>query len=328
MLVLIGALAGLLAACGTADPLVEAQESGQSSDPRGSILFVSNHNVMLWDDGEVSQLTQDEYAEAPTWAPAGERFAYVRMFESYSEIIVADRAGEPLVQVTDNDPMIEPTNTEDYVFLAAWAKDPDWSPAGEQLIFTSDKGGLDSFSRDLYLWYSETWDAPPYALQASYDVGMSQEGPSLSPDGDQVAFTVRIDLGNGNRVTEIWTLDLNNGTWNVLVAPPEGAYDPDWSPTGEDIAYAARTNGVTDIWVAPVGEGAAYQVTTMGDCTAPAWSPDASQLAFICVVDAEFEVWYVDLERGADGRLTPSEPKQLITADNIDATSGLSWSSS
>lgn len=321
-------LAGTLVGCGKPDALVEAQESGQSADPSGSILFVSNHNMMLWDDGDVSQITQDVWAESPTWAPAGERFAYVQMHGGFSEIVVATRDGDPLVQVTENDPLIEPTNTEDYVFLAAWAKDPDWSPAGEQLIFTSDKGGLDLFSRDLYLWYSETWDAPPYALDASYGVGLSQEGPSLSPSGDEVAFTVRIDLGNGNRVTEIWVLDLNNGTWNVLVAPPEGAYDADWSPTGEDIAYAARTNGTTDIWVAPVGEGAAYQITTMGACNAPGWSPDATQLAFICVVDAEFEIWYVDLTREADGRLTPSEPKQLITAENIDATSGLSWSSS
>ena len=328
VLTILFLIATLLAGCGVADPAVEAQGVGQSGDPQGSILFVSDHNIMRWQNGDVTQLTRDIWAESPTWSPAGDRFAYVQVHDGFSEIVVADREGAPLLVVTENNPMIEPTNTEDYVFLAAWAKEPDWSPVAEQLIFVSDKGGFDLFSRNLYLFFSETWDAPPYGLNASYDIGESQEGPSFSPDGQQVAFTVRIDLGNGNRTTEIWTLDLNAGTWTVLVAPPDGAYDADWSPTGEDIAYAQRTGESTDIWIAPVGEGAAYQITTRGACSAPAWSPDASKLAFMCVVDAQFEIWYVDLTRGEDGRLTPSEPQQLISADNIDAVSGIAWSSS
>ena len=314
-------LALLLAACGTAD----AALTGQAQDSDDQILFVADGDVMLWRGGDIRQLTDHGSAESPTWSPAGDRFAYVQNHGDFSDVVIADRDGDPLLQLTSSDSGLAPFS-EDHVLLAAWSKEPDWSPVGEELVYISDKGGLNALSRNMYIWISEFGvGAAPYGLDASYRISSSQEGPVYSPSGEQIAFSVREDDELGDRVHEIWILDLETGFFEPLVVGTEGAMDPDWSPDGEDIAYVQRSGEHTSIWIAPVDGDDTYQLVQANGVVEPVWSPDGSQLAYIRLVDVEFEVWVVDIERSPNGRLNASEPRKLFSADNIDATSGLSW---
>ena len=310
-----------LAACGSA----ETFEAGQAAESNAQILFVSNGNVMLWRDGDISQLTDGVVAESPTWSPAGDRFAYVQVHEDYSDIVIADRDGDPLVGLTTNDSGLTPF-TEDHVFLAAWAKEPDWSPVGEELVYISDKGGLDALSRNLFVWIAEFGvGATPYGLDASYRIGFSQSGPVYAPGGTSIALSVRQDEGGGVRYHEIWTLDLETGFFEPIVVGTDGAYDPDWSPDGEDLVYIQRNGDSTDLWIAPVGGGSPYRLADVGAAAEPVWSPDGTQIAFMRVVGVEIEVWVVDVTSNARGIYSAGEPEKLFSADAIDAPSGLSW---
>lgn len=312
----------VISACGTA----ETFQTGQAAETTGQILFVADGNVMMWRDGDITTLTEAGTAQSPTWAPAGDRFAYVQVHEDYSDVVIADRDGDPLLQLTASDSGLQPF-TEDHVYLAAWALEPDWSPVGEELVYISDQGGFDSFSRNLYVWLSEFGvDAPPYPLPASQSIALSQEGPVYSPGGDQLALSVRADEGSGVRYQELWTLDLEAGTFKPLVTGIEqGAFDPDWSPDGDDIVYIQREGEHNNIWIAPVDGGDPYQLLAAETAVEPIWSPDGSQIAYITVVDVEFEVWVVDVEASGDGNLTAGEPHKLFGVDGIDSTSGLSW---
>jgi Tol biopolymer transport system component len=120
-------------------------------------------------------------------------------------------------------------------------------------------------------------------------------------------------------------LNLESAVWETLVADTDGAYDPDWSPDGQDIAYVQRTGEGNDVWIAPVDGSEPYQLTEFGAVAEPVWSPDGSQIAFIRLVGTEFEIWVADVERGGDGHLQVKDPEKLISAENIDAQSGLSW---
>lgn len=323
---LLGALAALLlapliVACGSADAI----QTGQAAETRGQILFVADGNVMMWRDGDISQLTEEGVAESPTWSPAGDRFAYVQNHGDYSEIVIADRDGDPLVQLTSSDSGLAPF-TEDHVFLAAWAKEPDWSPVGEELVYISDKGGLDAFSRNLFIWISEFGaGAPPYGLDASYSISLSQEGPVYSSDGRQLALSVRADEGAGVRRAEVWTLNLETGFFDPLVVDTDGAFDPDWSPDMQNIVYIQREGENSNVWIAPMSGENPYRLLDVGGAVEPVWSPDGRQIAFIRHVGVEFEVWVADVETDADGIVTTEEPRKLFSADNIDAPSGLSW---
>lgn len=315
----------LLAACGSPDPELTQSQGQAGSEPTGEILFVADHNVMRWNDGDIDQVTRDVFAASPSWAPAGDRFVYVQVGEAFSDLVIARSDGSPLLKVTeDHEPVSEPF-TQEYVMQAAWAWDVDWSPAGEQLIYVSDKGLTDEFSRPLFLWFSETFDVGPYLLPAAADIGMTQEDPSFSQDGENAVFVVRGEPADGRRVPEIWTLGLNTATYEQFIVTDDGAYDPDWSPDGEHIAYVQRTGQTNDVWLAPLSGDDRYQITDIGSTVSPVWSPDGRFLAFFRENQGSFEAWYVELSPGEDGQLTASEPRELFAVDDIDSVSGMSW---
>lgn len=329
ILIMVTLLVGmLLVACGEPDATLstpQAQQQAQSNTkPSGEILFVSDHNISLW-DGDIKQLTSGEHAASPSWAPVGDRFAYVRVGEAFSDVIIARRDGAPLLAVTEgHQPDLEEFS-EEYVANASWAWDVEWSPAGEQLIYVSDKGQFDQYSRPLYLWYSETFDVGPYMLNASAEIGATQEMPAFSPDGDTVAFVVRNEREFGNRVSEIWLLDLNSATWESFVESPEGSYAPDWAPDAQNIVYVQRTGTSNDLWIAPLDGSEPYQITEIGSVASPVWSPDGKFIAFFRENKGNFEAWYVEVTADENGRITASEPEHLFSADDIDTVSGMSW---
>jgi TolB protein len=324
-LVTLLAFAIVLSACGQPDPELTTPETlPAGDDPSGRILFVADGDVRLWDDGDIREVTSDVETLSPSWAPDGQRLAYVQLHDGYSDIVVANLEGETFEQVTFNEPADEP-HSEDWAYNAAWALDPIWSPVGEQLIFVSDKGGLDPLSDPLYLWYSESWDIDPYPLPEAVNLDVFQENPTLSPNGDVAAFVARIRITDSLRNTQIWTLDLNTAETSVLVDHADGAYDPAWSPDGANVAYIQRDGNRNDVWIAPVDGSDSYRLTDIGTCVSPAWSPDGRFVSFFRENDGNFEAWYVEVEAGSDGHLTAGEPKRLFTADNISTISGMSW---
>lgn len=328
-------LVSFIVGCGTPDPgLTDPQ--GQRANPGGEILFISNGDVFIW-DGDLEQVTRGVHAASPRWSPAGERFVYVEMHADlgYSDLLVARRDGIFLEQVTHNRPDAEPFS-EAFARYANWAIDPVWSPVGEQIAWVSDLGGwevpedppgIPRLSDPLYLWFSETWDAPPYLLPSSEEIpittpqgiGVTQESPTFSPDGSQLAFVARAEP------TEIWTIDLNGGELAPLVASGEAAYDPAWSPDGDSVAFIQRQGTTNDVWIAPLNGDNPYQLTSIGSAVSPAWSPDGRFIAFFRESQGEFEAWYVEITSDSNGHLSSSEPEQLFTAEDIDAPSGMSW---
>lgn len=332
----------VLIACGVPDPELEGLAA---EGPSGRILFVANDEIVLWDGGFRTVLADVDpdpddndpvVPRSPAWAPDGERFAYVEKHDGYSDLVVANAGGTNRQRLTNNSPDADLYSLE-YSCYAYWAFDPTWASTGNELLWVSDKDGIEDpiCSPDhvrvdpLALWYSEdvTRDQSVYSyvLDASVEIRYPHENPTLSPTGDQVAVTVRTEEG-----MEILIIDLERGsddiaTLTTLVAPPDGAYDPVWSPDGRAIAYVQRNSEANDIWIAPVDGSTPYMLAPAGQSVSPVWSPDGRYLAFIRPVAGEFEVAYVEISE-SDGRLVASEPQRLFAAAGIDAPSGPSWS--
>ena len=56
---------------------------------------------------------------------------------------------------------------------------------------------------------------------------------------------------------------------------------PSWSPDGRSVAYSSNQSGNFDIWVQPLGDGRAVQVTKdPAHDWQPVWSPDGKNIAF------------------------------------------------
>lgn len=332
MIMLIGVLVG--AACGSPDPSLSnrpGQNPGDSSKPPGEILYVSGGNVYRW-DGSLHQITKDGHAASPRWSPDAQRFVYVELNDlAYSDLVIADRSGNVVKHLTQNRPDGQP-GTHDWVANAYWAMDPTWSPAGEQIAYTSDRGGTEygpgeeRYSDPMNVWYVEKLSIPPYILPAATRLAGTEEWPTFSPDGNLIAVEVRSKTGVTGARTDLWTINLSTGETTKLAAGDGSVYQPAWSPDGKNIAYIQRSGDQNDVWILPVDGGKPYKLTSIGSCAAPVWSPDGKFLAFFKQSDpVSFEADYVQLTAGAAGKLTASSPQKLFSADDIDVPSGMSW---
>ena len=100
--------------------------------------------------------------------------------------------------------------------------------------------------------------------------------PSISPDGESIAFNYRGDI----------YLVSTNGGKATLLTDSEACqysyeYSPVWSPDGSQIAFASDRHGNFDIFTIPSEGGKMTQVTThTNDETPWAFSPDAQQIYF------------------------------------------------
>ena len=103
--------------------------------------------------------------------------------------------------------------------------------------------------------------------------------PSLSPDGQRIAFMAADDLAGG----DIWVTDLA-GKATQLTRDPGAEDEPRWSPDGRSIAYTrfASDSNREDVWVMR-SDGTAGHALAAADGYeySPAWAPDGRRIAYV-----------------------------------------------
>ena len=101
--------------------------------------------------------------------------------------------------------------------------------------------------------------------------------PSFSPDGHRIVYRVW-GPGPGDRGLRIF--DLRTSAVTKLTDTDYDTF-PDWSPTGELIAFTSWRNGDFDIFtIHPDGTGLKQLTTTTGNDAHSSWSPDGRSLMF------------------------------------------------
>lgn len=87
--------------------------------------------------------------------------------------------------------------------------------------------------------------------------------PQVSPDGEQVAFTVQVtDLEANRGRTDIWLASTDGELVRRLTTDPAGDWNPRWSPRGH-IFFLSTRSGSAQIWEIDPAGGEASQVTDL-----------------------------------------------------------------
>ena len=182
---------------------------------------------------------------APAWSPDGKTLAVVLTKDGGSQIyfINPDAKGEPR-RMTHS---------------SAIDTEPNFSPDGELLIFTSDRGG----TPQIYGMPAKGGEPRRLTFEGSYNVS-----PRFSPDGKSFTFIQR-NSGRFNVAVQ----DFSTRQVQVLT---DGSLDesPSYAPNGRMILYATEVKG-RGMLSAVSSDGRVKQRLTAdaGDVREPAWGP-------------------------------------------------------
>jgi TolB protein len=220
------------------------------------------------------------------WSPDGGRLAFRRVEKTTSDIAVIEVAGRHMTRLTADDVM---------------DTDPEWSPDGRRLYFSSYRGG------GINVWRAAV-DASGRAVgppeQLTTGAGKDVQ-PAIAPDGRSLVFGVR---------------GINADLWRLPVSPATGrpAGRPEsvlvttrvesrgaWSPDGRSIAFNSDRQGEMNLWIRSLADGSERRITGgAGGDYQPTWSPDGRRLVFFSARGGNTDIWSVDANGGGLARLT------------------------
>ena len=122
--------------------------------------------------------------------------------------------------------------------------DPDLNAAGTRMVFSSTRH---SILPDLYFKNIDGVAVTQLTSDPASDIQ-----PSLSPDGNRVAFA-----SNRSGNWDIWVVNMTGGPPVQITNDRSDDIHPSWSPDGRQVAFCSLpvTGGQWGLWIADVASG-------------------------------------------------------------------------
>ncbi len=246
------------------------------------ILFSSDWNPLAttnidilsaYDDGsEITRLTDRTVWEGnPVWSPDRCRIAYTAVTDSSNAF---DK--NTLKDIYTMDP--DGANRSRLTTSEGNDHDPDWSPDGKQLVFTSERDK----NREIYIMSSKGTNQERLTNNKTDD-----NFPHWSPNNDRIAFSTHRD-GNW----EIYLMDIDGKNLLNLTKNKSDDKDSAWSPDGSQIAFFSNRTGMNEIYIMNKDGSNLRQITHQSGKEPSvdqdiSWSPDGQWIGFTGTVTAK-----------------------------------------
>lgn len=171
--------------------------------------------------------------------------------------------------------------------------DPDISPSGQEIVFTSNLAG----SNDIFV-------LSPSGASNLTNNPANDEWARWSPNGKQIVFDSNRDGG----VFEIYIMNADGSGVTELTTPPLLGRYPSWSPDGKEIVFR---RGIDIYTINADGSGTPVQLTSEvapSFAQMPVFSPDGKNVAFMSFREGYCSVFRMNADGSSQSNLTPRDP--------------------
>ncbi len=162
-----------------------------------------------------------------------------------------------------------------------------WMPDSRHVVFqaVNQKGP----SLSLYMADTQTDKVQRITVGSK-----TERKPSVSPDGNQIAFTI------SDRNYDLIEVPLDGSPLHNLLATSRDERDPAWSPDGTQYAYVTDRTGTNEIWVRSRKESWDRPLVTQknfgedltNNLSSPKFSPDGQRIAYFRTGQKEkYAIW-------------------------------------
>ncbi|MGH7460781.1 MAG: hypothetical protein ACREMA_07100, partial [Longimicrobiales bacterium] len=237
---------------------LHAYESAFDINRRGVVALVAKYlerdALVLWDLQQKKVVGRYQWPDlvgvkSPSWHPQGTRV----VFEGLSSAGLSD------LYVIDFENQQRSALTSDRY----GDHDPDWSPDGNTIVFSSDRTSYGSLGFTNLFAISVAGGAPRALTNGRWH----DQQPRWSPRGDRVAFS-----SDRSGVYDLYAID-HQGQGVRLTSLTGGAFDPEWLPDERGLVFAGFTDGTFRVYYTPMPEqplSAPVVALANGD-TPPPW---------------------------------------------------------
>ena len=150
---------------------------------------------------------------------------------------------------------------------------PVWSPAGDEVAFTSNRAG----NYDIFLRQADGSGEEKVLAEAPYNETLSD----WSRDGKYLLY----HLSDPETRADLWYLERNEdgSGWepHPFLQTPFSEFVPRFSPDGRYVAYVSTESGQNEVYVQPFPEGGRRVTVSSNGGTKVRWSRDGKELFYV-----------------------------------------------